>query len=527
MSKVSKNTKPANALTAEPDIDGNVMQRLFWIIAVVCIISTILFDKTKTMGGATFPVMGLLAVAFCAVVLAYEKKLTTQNAVILLIAAGFVLRLNYVIYTPLSETSRIRQHDLYDWGGERGHSAYIEHFYNNGFTLPDFDPTSKAQFYHPPLHHLLAAMWMRILTTFGMGYSRAIGSIQFLTLFYSSCCMIVCERIFTKLRLNGAGKIIAMSIVAFHPTFILLAGSVNNDILSILFTLLSVYTALRWYDDPTTKNILYIALSIGLGMSTKLSAAVVAIPIALLFLLKLIEEKKKIYDNILQYCIFGVVCIPLGLWFSIRNAVRFKIPFTYVAKMSETSDQYVGDRTISERLFELAEPLKNVFINRISTGGDYYEYNLVAAIFKSSLFGEYNFANTNESITGACRFLLVFNIILILLSVAALVYYIIKGGEQTSKNPRIFIIFYQIFLFIYYIKFCFDFPHDCSMDYRYIVPTCVMGAFFIGSFVQLLSNKLSAKNKNAALGLKYCVGSLAALFCLGSSIVYIMLGVKK
>ena len=527
MSKVSKNTKPANALTTMLDIDGKVMQRLLWIIAVLCIISTVLFDKTKTMGGATFPVMGLLAVGFFAGVLAYEKKLTTQNAVILLIAAGFILRLNYVIYTPLSETSRLRQHDLYDWGGERGHSAYIEHFYNNGFTLPDFDPTTKAQFYHPPLHHLLAAMWMRILTTFGMGYSRAIGSIQFLTLFYSSCCMLVCERIFTKLHLNGAGKIIAMSIIAFHPTFMLLAGSVNNDILSILFILLSVYTALRWYDEPTTKNILYIALSIGLGMSTKLSAAVVAVPIALLFLLKLIEEKKRVYDNILQYCIFGVVCIPLGLWFSIRNAVRFKVPFTYVAKLSETSDQYIGDRSVSERLFDVAEPLKNVFLNRVATGAEYYDYNVFVAIFKTSMFGEYNFANTNESITGACRFLLVFNIILILLSVAALIYYIIKGAEQTGKNQRIFIVFYQILLFVYYIKFCFDFPHNCSMDYRYIVPTCVMGAFFIGSFTELLSNQLSKKNKNAAFGVKCCVGSLAALFCLGTSIVYIMLGVKS
>ena len=528
MSKVSKNVKvsakPKNAVAPDDAADSLMMKRALAAIGILCLISTIVFDKSKEMGGAVFPIMCVLGAAVCAGYLYYEKKLTTENAVLLIIAAGFLLRLNYVIYTPLSETTRIRQHDLFAFGGQKGHSAYIEHFYNNGFTLPDFDPTAKSQFYHPPLHHLLAAMWMRILTTFGMSYTRAIGSLQFLTLFYSSCCMLVCERIFTRLRLKGGFKLLALSIIAFHPIFFMLAGSVNNDVLALLLTLLSVYTALRWYEQPTTKNILMIALSIGLGMSTKLSAALVAIPIALLFLMKLISDKKHVYENILQFCKFGLVCIPLGLWFPIRNAIRFDVPLTYVQRLSENSDQYVGSYSVFERLFDLSDhPFKNVFLNRVTTGADYFEYNPFVGIIKTSIFGEYNFADTNETILPFCRILLVLNMVMISLSIIALVYFALKKGGALDTTEKVFLVFYQLLILFYFIKFCFDFPHNCSMDFRYIVPTAVLGAFFIASSAQRFGED-NKKKEIAVKTVNITVTSATILFCLSSVIVYIMLG---
>ena len=528
MSKASKSVKlsgkPNNALEQKPEIDGNVIQFLTAVFGMLCILSTVVFNKTSEMGGVVFPIMSLLAVLVFAVYLYIGNKLNTRNIAILIMTAGFLLRLNYVLYTPLGEDIRVRQHDLFAFGGEKGHSAYIEHFYNNGFTLPDFDPTTKAQFYHPPLHHFIAATWLKLLTTFGMSYSRAVGSLMFLTLFYSTCCMLLCERIFSALKLRGKALLASLSIVAFHPTFIILAGSVNNDILSIFFVLLSVYTTIKWYSDPTTKNILYIALSIGLGMSTKLSAALVSIPIALVFLMKLISEKKKVYDNMLQYCIFGVVCLPLGLWFSIRNAIKFDVPLTYVQKLSETSDQYIGDKTVYERLFDMSyHPFENVFLNRIATGAEFFEYNPFVAIVKTSLFGEYNYGSTVESIVPACRILLILNMIIIALSLVATVYFAVKDKKHTDKTIKIFLLFYQILMFCYYIKFCFDFPHNCSMDFRYIVPTMVLGAFFIGAAYDDFTEK-NKRNKGAVKAVSITVWSVVSLFCFFSAVVYIMLG---
>lgn len=525
MSKVTNKGKPLLQTEQAYEIEPIILRRAFGIIGLVCIICTLVFDKSRDMGGTVlFPIACILGVLILAFMLWYEKKLTVQNIALLIIAAGFMVRLNYVIYTPLSETVRIRQHDLYSFGGEKGHSAYIEHFYNNGYTLPNFDPTEKAQFYHPPLHHLLCAIWMRILTTFGMSYTRAIGSLQYLSLFYSSSCMLVCELIFSKLRMRGLSNLLALSVIAFHPTFIILAGSVNNDILSILFTLLAVYFVFVWHEERTQKNIIPIALSIGLGMSTKLSVGLLAIPVGMLFLWDFIDAKKDKLVIIRQFLIFGVICIPLGLWFSVRNYIKYDVPFTYVRRLSDTSDQYIGDYSVYQRLFDFSDrPFKNVFLNRETTGADYFEYNPLVAIIKTSMFGEYNFAETNPNIVYFCWFLLIMNVILIAFSIFATAYYIIKKSKHTDTTEKVFLVFYQILMFVYYIKFCFDFPHNCSMDFRYIVPTCVIGTFFICASTEHFSIELQSHTK-AVKAVNIIVSSSVILFCIASIIVFIMLG---
>ena len=326
--------KPDNAIGSESDVDVFVLKIVIAVSAVFSVLATVLFDKTNQLNGIAFAIFGFSVVIAVAVYLGINKKLTTQNIIILLFAAGFVIRLNYILGTYLTNTRRVRQHDLYKFGGEKGHSAYIEHFYNNGFTMPDFDPTTKAQFYHPPLHHFLSALWMRLLTTFNMSYDRAISSLQFLTLFYSMCFLVVAERTLDKLKLRGLGKIIPLAIITFHPTFIIFSGSVNNDNLSTLFTLLAFYAALAWEKEPIMKNIMLIAVSVGLGMSTKLSVALITPAIAIIFLDKVIYNGKNFVSYFKQFVAFAFVCLPLGLWFYVRNSVKFDVPITYVPRLS-------------------------------------------------------------------------------------------------------------------------------------------------------------------------------------------------
>lgn len=531
MSKVTKKSeyvRPKNAIEQPVDDCGNLSKILLIITAVACALATVMFDTTKSVNILPTAIVSLCCVLGTAVVLAINNKLNTKTLIVLIFIAGFIIRLDYVLYTLITETSRIRQHDLFEFGGGKGHSGYIEHFYNNGFTLPDFNPLDKAQFYHPPLHHFLAALWMRLLTTFGMSYSRAVSSIQFLTLFYSSACMLVVERILSKLNLRGAGKVTAFAIIAFHPTFIILAGSINNDILSILFTLLAIYTALKWYNESTFKNIILIALSIGLGMSTKMSVAFVAFPVAFIFLSKYVKSKKDKLEYFGQYCAFGAICLPLGLWFSIKNYIKFDIPFTYVQKLSETSDQYIGNYTIFERLLDFSKhPMSNVFVNKIPSGQEYFEYNPFVMILKSSLFGEYNYLQTNTSIETPCWILFIFNVLLIILAVAAMVYCcIVKKTKFMDNTIKIALVGYNILLFVNFITFSIQYPHNCSMDYRYIVPTCVLGAIFIGTAMEQLECDLQ-KNKTALILTRFSVVGITSLFALFSIIVYLMLGVKN
>ena len=524
----SKNLKKSSdqntVLTRQSDVDSGVLKIFMAAVTVLSILSTVVFDKTKDLSGVRFPVFALTLVALAAVYLGVTKKLTTQNIILLMFSAGFAVRLNYVLIT--SVTARVRQHDVFPFGGTKGHSAYIEYFYNHGFTLPKSDPIARAQFYHPPLHHFLAALWMRLLTTFGMSYERAVASLPFLTLIYSMIALVVCERILDRLNLRGFSKIAPLAIMTFHPTAILLSGSINNDNLATLFTLLALYAAINWYYSPSTKNIIPVAAAIGLGMSVKLSAALIAPPIAMLFLIYLITEKKRL-PVIKQYAVFSCVCFPLGLWYYIRNAVKFDIAINFVPMLPETSEQYIGNYSAAERLFGFSNhPFENVFLNRIATGADFYEYNPFVAIIKTSVFGEYNFVKYYSGITPYCRVLLVLNIIMIAISLIAGVYFLFRKTDKVDGVLRGFLIFYYALMMLFYFKFIFDYPHNCSMDFRYLVMTFIIGSVVIGVSIDQAEIDLS-KRRRLLKAVKGVVLTSTVMFCFMSSLVYILIGLNK
>lgn len=93
-----------------------------------------------------------------------------------ILAAGCMLRLFYVLFSTIYD----RQYDIgmidLDAGHTvtGGHLAYIQYLYEN-WKLPDFDPTSVYQFNHPPLHHYLCALWMKLCSLFIFQYGCAGG----------------------------------------------------------------------------------------------------------------------------------------------------------------------------------------------------------------------------------------------------------------------------------------------------------------------------------------------------------------
>lgn len=74
-----------------------------------------------------------------------------------------------------------------------------------------FDPRSVWQFYHPPLHHLTAALWMHFQTLLGFSYERAFENVQILTLFYSMGTLFIFERLLRRLRLRGTAFVLPMA----------------------------------------------------------------------------------------------------------------------------------------------------------------------------------------------------------------------------------------------------------------------------------------------------------------------------
>lgn len=485
---------------------------LFFILAACILGITLAHTKYK----AVFLLgLGVLICVYAFVYLCITKRLTSERLVILLFILGFLLKFAYVLYTVYSS----RQHDVSRFTSDSGHAAYITYLYKN-MSLPDFDVREVWQFYHPPFHHILAALWLKLLTAFGVEYAQAFESIQMLTLFYSTCCMVLAAKIFKALHLKGAGLITAFAIVAFHPTFIIFAGSINNDILSVTFILGAILNTITWYRNPTAKNILKIALCIGLGMMTKLSVWMVAPPVALIFAVVFFTQLHKWKKYIGQFAAFLGVCVPLALWWPIRNSISWGVPFTYIPMLSKTSKQYIGDHSVLERLFDFNwSQFEWVYTQFGFYEGTYYEYNPTIALFKTSLFDERINDVLFPALTAIGPILFWSCVALAIIGIIAAVYFFIKKNSQNDVSIKLFIFLLSAVFLVSYYYFCITYPHTCTQNIRYTMPIIIIGAFFVGTIPSVLKKK-KAVSKILKIGL-YC---LTALFCTASATTYFIVG---
>lgn len=473
-------------------------------------------------------VVGFAALCIALIVLCFTKKLTANSLIVILFFAGILLRFTYVLYTSCGT----RQHDVYNFGND-GHSGYIRYLYENGH-LPDFDVTTVDQFYHPPLHHIICAIWWKILSSFGIADAYAQSSVQTLTLFYSCVCMIITYKILREFDLKGVALILPFAVIAFHPSFVIFSASINNDILSVTFMLLAILYSVKWYKSKKMKDIIVTAFAIGLGMMTKLSAYMVCFPIGFVFLVGLINDNKNYKKYIRQFAIFLIICAPLGLWWNFRNAISYNVPFLYIQRQGDGAQwQYVGDIPALTRIFDFSklfsEPVFDRWVGR--DGSVYNEYNPMISLLKTSVFGEYiNRENFGSTPVVAENILFWTNVLLAIVSVVALVYSVIKCIKNKNFDvPLLSVAICFVLMILFYYVFCFSYPHHCTENIRYVSPLIVMGLVLMGRMLNDIKNSHSANGENTLKRISfYSVFSailfvLVFLFCLNSCIMFIQL----
>lgn len=455
-------------------------------------------------------VAGALIAALVLFSLVWTDRLTPGRVVAVLFFLGFLLRLAYILYTSIY----MRQHDVEGWDGS-GHLGYVMQLYQN-HSLPQGDVRDFWQFYHPPFHHLLETVWVALLTALGMDlYTTAAEGMQFLTLFYSSACMVIFYRLLRAFGVRGWALVISFAVVAFHPTFVLLAGSVNNDILSITLMLGAILCTVNWYRNKTVWNILKIALCIGLGMMTKLSAWMVAPGVAVVFLLALLQNRGRLKPLIGQMCAFGAVCVPLGLWWSIRNFVSHGVPFAYVPGLGENSHQYIGNFSVLERLFHF--DFTNIYHDIPNMGN----INPLMELFKSAMFDEMVY----RDIPFWPYLLFWSGLLLAAAAFAAMIVVLIrKSAAFPGEMKLLFAVTYVVVLGSYYL-FCFQYPHMCTENARYVVPLIVFGALFLGMLLQGLRDR--QEQGGSVLAVRLCRGvaaGLSGVFAVAASVLYFLVG---
>lgn len=451
---------------------------------------------------------GCAALVFLAVaaLLAFlwNKKKKADFCITLAALTAVVLRGLYIWYTP----TWIRQHDVIGFSNGKGigQAAFIEWFYEKHM-LPDFDVRERWGFFQPALHHILAAIWLKINTLIGFGYSAACENIQVLTCIYSLVITYFAYKIFIQSGLRGTALKIAFAITALHPSFILAAGSVNNDTLCVMLTVMAMYFALQWERKSTYKNILLTGLCIGLSMMTKLSGVLIAPAVAYLFLDKWIRSgKEKFLYYLKQYVSFGIVAFPLGLFFPFRNFLKFGVPLNYTPPVGEALEK----TDLVSRFLDVKT--LTPFTCLIKNGDSYDEFNIPLAIMKTSLTGEDNFALSNSYELIPAWILLISGALLAVAALIATVYLVFMGSKFLALQTRVFWGILYIVSVGFMINLCLSIPNFSSQDFRYVSYLIVPESLALGHLVQ--QYKFWRKPAEA----------VTAVFALSSLAVYTLLG---
>ena len=415
----------------------------------------------------------------------YVEKLTMEQLIMLCILGGLVMRMGYTFYTPFY----MRPHDFGATSlDDTGHGAYIFSLYEYG-ELPD---SYVGQFYHPPLFHFLASVFMRFFEKLhpDADLNAVYGASQLVSCFASCSVLFLVRSLCRELKCKQEMTCIVMLIVAFCPNFYLLAGRVNNDSMAVALIVFSFLMLVKWYHSRKFSHLIAMAVGIGLGMMTKLNAAIVAFvagPVMLYVLWQAFREKK--WKGLLgQYCAFIAVCAPLGLWYSVRNYTKFKMPFGYVLNLEADGIidwLYRGDLPFSKRFlsFPWDEFTSSLYCDTTK------DYNLPMNIVRTSLFGEFGFSEMD----GIAWRLTYINLLLIVLSVVAMIAVVWKG-KKLDPMLRYGCAMLWFAIMVSYVVFNIKYPDSCTMDFRYIVPTVVCGAIYLGAFWQMSQEYLEKRD---------------------------------
>ncbi len=467
--------------------DKNSIEKTFlrafaplWMFAALVIVyalslSALRASETAAIAASLLPFA--VCMGFC-VFLVAKGKIQKEHVTAAILLLGIALRVWYITATPWNE----RQHDVFVFETQ-GHAGYIYTLMKTG-RLPE---TNTGLFYHPPLHPFIMSVAGNFLSRFINTTEQVFETLQLLPAYYSLMCGWVFLKILDLLRIRQGTKLLFFAFFTLHPSLIIFSGSINNDILCLLLSICTVLYLLRFYESQSMKNAFCMALCLGLAMMTKLSAVTIAPVIAVVFIIRLVRPTEgRIRRSVMinELC-FGALSIPLGMWYPIRNLIKFDQPFGYVMPIGTSHPLYCGDRSFFERFISL--PLKQLFENPYCMPEE--DFNIPMYTVKCSVFGEYTF----DFPKWAVSVLLVINCAVIVFCVFAAVYTVIKKKDHAAVLTAVSAVSVAFFVW-----FNIRYPNGCSMDFRYI-SVCLAGSLAVSSVCfDMLSEGLTRQKKLVA-----------------------------
>lgn len=398
-----------------------------------------------------------------------NKKLNTETLVASLIFAGLVMRIGYMLYTPVYERS-------YDVGtfsaDDYGSAAYILSIIENK-ALPQ---SNYGQLYEQPLFYILGAVFSVPVNAFTGSSDPAMlaDAAKSVSCIASCFILLMVPVLCDEAKLSGNYRAAATAFTAFNPSY-LLGERTAPDMLSALLMTVSLLFVLRWYRNPDWKNTIIAALACGFAVMTKFSALTGIVFALCAFILKASDKESKPSGVPLKSVLFLAVSIPLAFWYSIRNYRLFGQALGYVP---DSSTYGVSDNSFWQRL---GFPELSRLLSQPVTGSS-GDYNMWTHMIKSSLFGDFLFE--------IYSFIPIFLLLAATALAVPVTLSVVKGifGKNTDKSQ--FLLSASILMFMLYsVSLYLKHPETVNTDFRLMVFTAAPAAVLAAKYCSESSRK--------------------------------------
>lgn len=442
----------------------------------------VLNTLSASVGGAADAACAALPVAWLmlAAWLRTGGRWTERALTSLILAGGFLVGLCFILRLPYG----FSWHDLASYSADfsgaskpDGHLGYIAWIVENG-TLPTMDPRVEGYsvFYNPPLYHLIQAGFMRLNLWLQVPQAVALENLQVTTLLFASACPLVAVDLMRFLGIRERGVHAGALVMAFQPSLWILGATLNNDILSILCILACILFTVRWERTRRMRDILGIALSLGAGMATKLSAALLIPCVALAFIVAFFRDLKRWKRYLGQFAAFLAVSVPPAVAWPLYHLLAFDLPLNYVRLPAETI--YVGHLSLWQRF-----GIPDWFARRtlFYTGVRKTDHNVWMQTLKTAVFDELTLFENGTVLWYVAYLLMALFAGLVLIGFVLFVRMLLRRPAGLSGLGATFLGVYGAALVGNYVKFCVDYPYICSFNFRYIAPLLLLGALGIAA----------------------------------------------
>lgn len=429
-----------------------------------------------------------------------------------------------------------------------GHWAVIVETFKTG-RIPSAQ--LENQYYQPKLYHTLMAAFMKINSLFVHLSDQSAASIQpfggvvytwtvteyalmemnrILMAYIGIYTLVFAKRVIHLILKGGVKYLVATTLLLLNPGMWYVAFYCNNDCIALFFTLVALWSSIIYFKTDKWWSLLVCAVSIGFGMMSKTNAALIAFPIAVLFLLKFVgyfrtENIVGLKYFLIQIGVFAIVVFPLGLWCPIYYKIAYDIPIGYVLEIIPGGQTWINpnfynpfQRYIAYPAFDL---FRNPYVNmwRVANNQGVFideygtiDYNIWTGYIKTLCFyGQFTprwmigmergFAPLQLLLYLHIHLSYYLLIAIFLISVIVPLFFLARKIVMSVKAKRKFVFTTEIVLLlaialIYsvgYVYFNWRYPFGVTQHSRYALPLLIPVFCSFGYFCEYVVDKTKYK----------------------------------